>query len=731
MPPSTTVSLPSSASASRFLGIDPMSVVSFVRRRARLFLATALVFFALIVGYTLQLTPRYTANADVLISVGGGAQLNLENIIVGLSGDNNSVDTQAQILQSRSLAERVVRKLALQNDPEFNPTLLPPKPSLLQRLGLAKTPPPALRANQDSPVIRNAIAGRLLSGLSVQRQGLTYIMSVSYTASSRQKAALIANAFASEYIVDQLEAKYAATKTVNDWLNDRLGSLQRDVVSADAQVQQYKISQGLLSAQGATNAETVVGVLAQQIAEARADLATKRALLNTTRSQLQSGDLSSVSAALGSGTISALRSQETQQSQALAQLKARYTERHPQVLSAQSSLDETQQRIRDEINRIVAGQQADVDVAQQRVSSLAASQGSAQGALAGNNRAQVGLAQLERTSDANRAIYESLLNKSKESAGDAGIQQPDARILSEARQAWQSFPNLTLAILFGFVAGVFFGSCAVIIAELFETGFTTAQAVERRLKVAHLASLSLAPRSRRPGKPEDYLIDNPFSAFAESYRNLRASILLDTSQHSDHPIIAICSSLPGEGKTVTSACIMRTAAVSGGSVVLVDADLRSRGLSKKFTPNAVGLVEVLNGTATIDEALVLDAKSGGYVLPVVGPPESGEDIVGTSKMDDLLAELRKRFDLVIVDTPPVLALAEARLLSVKVDAVVFIVRWRKTPSRAAEIGLATLKSSGANVLGVALSQVNLDSQRSFGYGDSSYYYDRYRSYYMS
>ena len=100
-------------------------------------------------------------------------------------------------------------------------------------------------------------------------------------------------------------------------------------------------------------------------------------------------------------------------------------------------------------------------------------------------------------------------------------------------------------------------------------------------------------------------------------------------------------------------------------------------------------------------------------------------------MDDLLAELRKRFDLVIVDTPPVLALAEARLLSVKVDAVVFIVRWRKTPSRAAEIGLATLKSSGANVLGVALSQVNLDSQRSFGYGDSSYYYDRYRSYYMS
>ncbi|MDB5438768.1 MAG: lipopolysaccharide biosynthesis protein [Caulobacteraceae bacterium] len=718
---------------SNIFAIDPAALLAFARRRAPLFLATAAVFFALVVGYTLQLTPRYTASADVLIDVAATKHLNIENVIAGLSSDNNTVDTQAQILSSRSLGERVVRKLNLQNDPEFNPALMVVKPGIKQRLGLSKSKQ-VRRLDPNSPLAFDATVSSVLSRVNVTRQGLTYIMSVRFTSLSPEKAADIANTFANEYIVDQLEAKFEATKTVNTWLNDRIGALRGDVEGSDAQLQQYKISNGLLSTQGATMAEQEVGTLDQQIAQAQADLAAAQARLATTKSQVEKGNnLQDVSAALASSTIISLRAQETDASKNLAQLKARYLDQHPLVISAKSQLDDIQTRIREEIARVVASQQAEVDVAQQRVSSLKGSLNGARGQLESNGRAQVGLAQLQRTSDANRATYEALLNKSKETAGDASIQQPDARVLSTARRGSRTFPNVLTAIVFGFVFGVFFAACAVALAEVLETGLATSQAIERKLKISHIASLSLVPRQGRKGEsPEDYLVSHPLSAFAESYRSLRASVLLNATKNGrKRQVIAICSSLPGEGKTVSSICVMRTAVLARAKVVLVDTDLRRRGLSRKFEPKAVGIVEVLNGTAKLEDALVHDPLSGGYVLPAIGAPDSAEDLLGSVKMDNLLAELRSKFDLVILDTPPVLAVAEARLVAAKVDAVIFIVRWRKTPARAAEIGLGTLRSSGADVVGVALSQVNLDRQRSYGYGDGTYYYGRYSNYYQS
>lgn len=711
--------------------IDPIAVLAFVRRRAPLFLATGVIFFALIVGYTLQLTPRYTSMAEVLIDASGTKRFNIENVISGLPSDNNTVDTQAQIFHSRELAERVVRKLNLQNDPEFDPALAPIKPSLMQRVGLAKARR-IQRIDPNSQLAVDATVSNVLARLRVEREGLTYIMEVKFTALDPKKAGDIANAFANEYIVDQLEAKFEATKTVNNWLNDRLGALRGEVESADAQVQSYKISNGLLSTQGATMAEQEVGQLDQQIAQAQADLAVKTAQLSTTKSQLEKGNLSDVSAALSSPTIISLRAQETEASKQLQSLKTKYLDQHPLVIAAKSQLEDIQSRIKDEIGRVVSSQQAEVDVGQQRLSSLKASLNNARGSLEQNGRAQVGLDQLQRTSEANRTTYDSLLAKSKEAAGDASIQQPDARVVSQARRGSRTFPNLAMAILFGFVAGVLFGAVAVVLAELLETGIATSQQVERKLKATHIASLSLAPKdARKAGAPEDYLVTHPLSAFAESYRNLRASVLLNGSKNGrKRQVIAVCSSLPGEGKTVSSICIMRTAVLARSKVVLVDTDLRRRGLSRKFEPKAVGIVEVLNGTAKLEDALVVDPLSGGYVLPAIGEPETTEDLLGSQKMDNLLAELRSRFDLVILDTPPVMAVAEARLIAAKMDAVIFVVRWRKTPARAAEIGLSTLRNSGAEVVGVALSQVNLERQRSYGYGDGTYYYGRYQSYYQ-
>lgn len=713
-------------------GFDPLALIALFRRRLRLFLIVALALFVLVIGYSLQLTPRYTATADVLIDTQRNQALNLDAVMTGLSSDNNSVDTQVQILTSRSLAERVVRKLRLQTDPEFNPSL-DARPSLIGRIVPGAKPPPA-RPNPNSQAVIDQTVGIVLGGLRVERAGLTYIMKVSYTSRNPAKAAKIANAFADEYIVDQLEAKYAATATVNNWLGERLVSLRSEVEAADARVEQYKVANGLMSAQGATMAEQEVSALNSQIASARAEQAEKIARLQAARQQLaRGGGGADVGAALGSSTITSLRTQEADASRRLAELNSRYGSRHPEVLKAQGQLSDIESQIQSEINRIMSSLEAEVRVASQRAGSLASSQGQARGTLASNTRAQVGLMELQRKADASRAIYESLLNRSKETAAQEGIQQPDARVLSYSRNGWQSYPKMTLAIAFGMALGMMCGAAAVLVAELFETGFSTADQVERRLRVPHLASLPLAPQRKGPGapkvSPQDYLTDHPLSAFAEAFRNLRASLVLTPENGQPPQVVAVCSALPHEGKTVTAFGLMRTIALAGSKVVLIDADLRRRGVTKLAKTTGPGLVEVLDGEISWERAIVADPLSGGFVLPVSKTPDHGEDLLGSSRMDALIAQLRQRFDMVIIDTPPVLALAEARLVAAKTDGAVFALRWRKTPGKAAEIALSTLADSGVNVLGVALTLVDFERQKAFGYGDGSYYYSNYRDYY--
>ena len=528
-------------------GFDPLALVALFRRRLKLFLITALALFVLIVGYSLQLTPKYTAAADVLIDTRRATAINIDAVMSGLSSDSNSVDTQVQILTSRSLAERVVRKLRLQNDPEFNPNLNV-RPSLVGRIIPGAGAPAAQRPNPNSQRVIDATVAQVLGGLRVERAGLTYIMKVSYTSRDPVKAAKIANAFADEYIVDQLEAKYTATETVNDWLGERLISLRSEVEAADARVEQYKVANGLMSAQGATMAEQEVSVLNSQIAAANAERAEKIARLEAARQQLsRGGGGADVGAALGSGTVGALRAQEAEASRRLAELNARYGPRHPEVLKADGQLADVKSQIQSEINRIMSNLEAEVRVASQRANSLASSQGQARGTLAANSRAQVGLMELQRKADASRAIYESLLNRSKETAAQEGIQQPDARVLSYARGGSQTYPNLAFAVALGIVFGMMCGAGAVVVAEMFETGFATADAVERRLRTPHLASLPLAPKRKGPGAPrsapQDYLADHPLSAFAEAFRNLRASLVLAPESGEAPRVVAICSAL--------------------------------------------------------------------------------------------------------------------------------------------------------------------------------------------
>lgn len=724
-------------SSSETAGDGVQKLMAIFRRRLRLFGGVVLSVLAVALVVIISQPPRFTASATVEL-------LTKKQQIVTVTPnqdatpDSSSVDTEVEVLRSRAIALRVIRDLNLQQDPEFNPRLR--KPSLLETAkstltGLAPDSvhpqTPAARTNE-----QQAVLDKVLSGLSVARAGLTYLINVSYTAASPAKAATLANAFTKAYLSAQLDAKYSDTTDANDFLNDHLKQLRAQVEQADTELQQYKIANNLMSSQGATLTEQEISTLDQQLALTRAQEAEATARLNTAKRQLASGSTGEdVGEALSSPVIQQLRQQRAIASQKVADMQGRYGDRHPEMLKAKRELADLDSQIQSEIQRIISNLEAQAQVAKQRTASIEGSVGQSRGKLAGNNRALVRLNELQRNADAARTLYENLLNRYKETSVEKGLQQTDARIVSPAATPQSPSTRKGLMAIFAALVALIAGVAAVMIAELLDNGISDGDLIENELDASYLGSIPLlsssvdSPELAKIG-PERYVVEKPLSSFAEAIRSLNASVLF-SRLGVDIKVIAVSSSLPGEGKTTSSICLTRTLALSGKKVVLVDCDLRQRAVKKILDGEpAVGLLELLNGDAALDDVLIADSKSSAMILPLSNAAYTPKDVFGSDAMSQLIETLRGRFDTIVLDTAPVLLVTETRTLAAMADAVVLLVRWRKTSKRAVMASLKLLREAKAPLAGAALTQVDLAQTSSLSALDPAAYYKSYKKYYL-
>ncbi|MFN4177338.1 GumC family protein [Phenylobacterium sp.] len=708
------------------------------RRRLRLAAASALAVFVAVAVISMQATPKYTATANVMLDVRQERVTNAQEVLSGLPADSSVVDTEVEILRSRQLAQRVVEALNLDRDPEFNPRLR--KPTGLAAVkgairGVFERGVPA--DARETPVElqkqRDRVVDAVLSRLSTSRVGLTYVINIGFESETPAKAAQIANKYAELYLLEQMEAKFEATQQASRWLNERLEKLRAQVIADEAAVQQYRIANNLLSASGATLTEQEISNYNQTLAQARAQVAEDEARLATARRQLAAGSTGEdVGEALTSPVIQGLRAQRVQVSGRVAEMSGRYGERHPEMLKARRELQDIDAQIQQEIGRIISNLEAKVQVSRQRLAAIAGSLGSARGALAANNRATVRLNELERTAEASRTLYESYLNRYKETSTQEGIEQSDARIVSRAKIPTRpSSPKIGLNLAIGLLLGLGSGLGAIVLAEMLDAGLTTAKDVERRLDANYLGSIpllsSVAEDSRLP--PVEYVLAKPLSSFSEAFRNLKTSIQYSRLGEPVR-IVAITSALPGEGKTTTAMCLARASALQGVRVLVVDCDLHRRSMNRLMrTEPTRGLLEVLSGAATLEQAVVVDEQSGAHLLPLAPSALTPRDVFGTPAMDRLLTEFAVRYDFVVLDCAPVLPVADVRVLASKADAVVFLAKWRKTPQHAIEAAFRLLAKIGAHIGGVALTQVDMKAQTRYGYGDPGYYYAEYRKYY--
>lgn len=704
-------------------------------------IAIAVLLFGIVVGAASQITPTYYAEGSVLVQP---ARTNLAESSAAQATqpvDTSAVDTEVEMLKSRTLSETVIEKLGLLNDPEFNPP-----PANKWQVHFAAHWPFVTISSQPADTTPEEILTKTVNAVQhhtfARRVGLTDVVRVGFSSSDPAKAEKIDNALIDAYLARQVTEKQNLVTQANEELNASVDKLRENALTAAAAAAQYKNEHAILSPQGASMVEAEIATLNQQIAQAHADRVQKEGQVNAAMALGGKGsDGADIPEALTSDTMTELRKQEATISEQVAQLSAQFKPDYPDVKRAQAQLNDIRGQIRHELARIHSGETAQVRAAEEREESLISSRNQAQSALDANNAARVALVSLELKADAAKKTYESYLNRASDVAAARTLQQADASVNYKAAVASDTpSPNMHLVMAVAALLALFGAAMAIVLPEYWSRRFRNSSDVEYAIglplaaALPDVASLGHTRRLRGPEAPTISLATDRFTAFAEAFRNLRAFLaLLDPSEPSK--IIALTSSVPREGKSVTSLCLAQILAQAGESVVVVDCDLRRHGLTglvaEETVQARVGIVEALRQNVPLDEALVFDSRSGAWVLPVVPREGVPENIFSTRQADALFNALAQRFDHVILDTPPLLGVADARILATKADKVLFVVQWNKTPMGAVQAAADILQHCGAKVAGAVLARVNIRQQARFGYGDSSDYFGAYKNYYIT
>ncbi|MES2158934.1 MAG: polysaccharide biosynthesis tyrosine autokinase [Pseudomonadota bacterium] len=626
-----------------------------------------------------------------------------------LTTDSSSVDTEvAQVRSTETLGE-VVDRLKLDQRADF-----------------------AGDATSKDEARRRAMAA-LSSNLSVSRDGDSYTIEIGYSSRDPQLATTIANTTMDIYFDRQRGEKEGRGQRDVALLSSRLESLKVDVARADTAVAQFRAATNLVDIQNDnTSAQQNLSVLSSQLAAAQAEQAAAEAR-NSATSARSAGAGSSVV----SPVLQQLRTEESRLSAQRESLASRYGPSHPALRDIDQQLTEARRQISAETARVREGLAADAAVARRKSSSIVSSIGAQEGQLLQGNAASVRLGQLEREATSAKSLYEALLERYRQAVARQGTERGNAYVISRAVLPLRpDSPKLPIYAAGGLICAFLAASLVTAGLELLESGFSTRRQVERALALPVLASIpdltklpKNAIKSPSPMTSSAHLIDRPGDIFSESFRAIRTGLRIGRENQTIRSL-AICSALPNEGKTTTAFSLARSAALSGKKVLLVDCDLRRQASSRQVEGKIeYGLLELLRGQATMEQAITKDSASGAFLLPQRATGEQDYDMIASSEMKILIDRLKTQFDLVILDTAPILAIADSRAIASMADATLMAVRWRKTPTQAVQMALDQLKLAEANVAGIVLTLVDVKAQMRAGAGDEMRYYKSYAQYY--
>lgn len=727
--------------------IDIKALLALVLRRLWLIGLLTLLVFSFVAYSTLNKTPIYNAEAVVIVDRNQVNVTDWSSMLSGAGLNTAVMDTEVKVMGSKSLLTKVVRNRNLIENPEFNPRIaekkLTPiaqlKQNISKLLGRQKEqeeePDPfaSMSVEEQAAELEETAVGILMNRVSVSRVGTTYLMKVNVRSISPVMAADLANAVAEQYRIEQLDAKLEAISAATNYLSGQVQVLREEVVAKERAVENYRAESGLLAAQGTTLTETNIAMLERQRVDLEAKLNQVQVRYDDMIRQRQAGSgVNSVAAVLDSQVISDLKSQRAIVLRRVAELDAKYGPRFPDVVAAKGEADDIQRQINAEVSKITSRMEREVQVAKDQLAQVVSRIGRARGQLIRDNTALVRLRELERDADASRKIYEQFVDRSKQTSQEDTLVRADARILSSASVPTSpSSPKTKLSLFIGLLLGGIVGVAAALLSELFDSKINSSEDIETRLKVNTMGTVPLIKSLKFLGfgkqTPADFLVENPMSAYAESIRQLRAAIAFSDIDSSTQ-VVTLTSSLPDEGKTSLCLSLGRMSAMSGAKTLVIDGDFRRRQLTSAAGMDPrVGFVEYLFGEGELHDAVHRDSKTDLDVLGLSLKGHAPHDVFGTHAYDTLIARLREMYDLILIDTGPILLMAESRIVASKSDKTILLVRWHHSKRQAVKKSLRILRDFQADLLGVTLNMVDYSRRRQNQEPGSNY--KAYRKYY--
>ncbi|WP_240664798.1 GumC family protein [Paenirhodobacter ferrireducens] len=668
--------------------IDLAQLVQSLRAGWRVIAAVTVLMIGLGLIYAYGLaTPIYTAQSVVVLDTRKNQVVDLQGVMSGITGDSDELNTEVEVLRSRGLAEKVVDETNLAADPEFNTALRPP--SLRARLKWL------FGAQIQTETSKAGVVDALLDHLSVRNVPSSYVFEIAVQSQDPQKAAMIADAIAKRYILNQIEVKFDATEQATAWLTNRVAELKSDLEAAEEKVKSFNSATTLVSPEM---------------------LASLEVQLKDIRERIEQGKAQEVAAQT---RVAALKAADTPEARLAAAQDAQLIRQEPGGAEFDARFAQ-----------VLARAELDAARATDQRSALERSQETLGRQIAKQGDDMIQLQQLTREAEASRTLYEYFLGRLKETSAQQGIQQADSRVLSMAViPSIPTAPRKSLIIAMCVALGMFAGVGLVLVREALNSGFRTARQLEEETGVAVMGQIPVIPGKER-AEILAYLASKTSSAAVEAVRNLRTSVLLSNVDHPPQVIVST-SSIPGEGKTTNSLALAMNLVGIGKSVLLIEGDIRRNTLGQYFSAQGQktkGLVSVLSGEATLEEAILRPAELGISVIMGERSAINAADLFMSDAWHEFIRKARSLYDYIIIDTPPVLVVPDARIIAQVADAVLFSVKWNATSHGQVAEALQMFETVQQRVAGLILSQIDGEQMKRYGYGGKYGSYGAYSGY---
>jgi capsular exopolysaccharide synthesis family protein len=698
----------------------------------------ALSFFAIVVGivvvYSFVATPIYKGTAQVLIdleknptmtfSEGGGAFIQMRDA-------SEYYRTQTEILSSRAFGDRVVRKLQLETNPYF-----------LEKKGKGSFSPLKLikqfvfrmfpsREKPANPIPLTVIQDEadaemtdmVLNNTEVEIGKGTNILKINYLSENPLVAAAMANGIASTYIEHNLDIRVKPFRDAVEWLSARTMESRSKVEDSEKVVQKYKEGQGIVSFE---SKENVITQKLQEITTQLVQAESKRQEAEVRYKQIKSvinnvEMLATVPDIMNNPVIQALRTDELAVKRKISDLSEKFGPKHPNIVRARTELKSIQKNLIAEARKMLNAAKTDYDIARGREISLQKAIDDQKKEVLDLGRKSIDYGVIAGEAASNKQFYELLLKKLQEASLSSGINVSNAQVVDGATMPTSPFkPRRMLNILLSALVGLLGGVFAAFFVEYMDDTIKTPDDIEKLLTIPFLGYIPTTNKEEGP----IYMFSGPRANIAESYRSIRTSIMLSSTEDDPLRVLLITSTTPNEGKTTTAANLAIAMAQLGERVLLIDTDMRRHNLHKVFgLDNLIGISDMIidhnNAAAAIRPVSAvpnLSVITGGTLAP------NPSELLGSNSMRLLISKLRAQYDRIILDSPPIMVFSDGLVLSRIADGVVFVV-WGGTTGRD-NIKKSVQAIAGVNsrILGIVLNNIDLTSKNAY------YYYHPYYNY---